>query len=71
MDIRTTDAYKKMDSYTACSYAEGFSETEPTEVELHAAWQWLVDTGLCWQLQGWYGRAAASLIEASRIEPKE
>jgi len=52
-----------MDSYTACSIAEGFCGYEPSEEELTEAWQYLIDTGLCWKLQGWYGRNARMLIE--------
>ena len=52
----------KMDSYTATGLAEGFIEAE-SEEQVIEAWQYLIDTGLCWRLQGWFGRTAASLIE--------
>ena len=28
-----------------------------------AAWQFLIDTGVVWQLQGWFGRTAKRLID--------
>lgn len=31
------------------------------------AWQKLVDTGLIWKLQGWFGRTAVQLIEQGII----
>ena len=34
-----------------------------SEEEQIAAWQHLINTGVCWDLQGWYGRTAISLIE--------
>jgi hypothetical protein len=33
------------------------------------AWQELVNTGLVWQLQGWYGRTAQQLITQGIIQP--
>ena len=52
-----------MDNFTAVAIAEGFLETE-SEEEYLAAWQHLIDTGLCWKLQGWFGRTAKSMIDA-------
>ncbi len=54
-----------MDNYTAVSIAEGFCEGEDaTEEERIEAWQHLINTGLCWKLQGWFGRTAKSLIDS-------
>ena len=36
---------------------------EMTEDEVIEFFQGLIDSGLCWQLQGHYGRTAQSLIE--------
>lgn len=53
-----------MDNYTAVSIAEGFCEGEnATEEQQIEAWQHLIDTGMAWTLQGWFGRTAAGLIE--------
>lgn len=52
-----------MTNYTAVSIAEGFCGFEPTEEQQTEAWQHLIDTGLAWTLQGWFGRRAAELIE--------
>ena len=34
------------------------------------AFQSLIDSGVVWQLQGWYGRAATNLIEAGYCTPR-
>lgn len=52
-----------MTNYEAVSIAEGFCDHTPTEAEQVEAWQHLINTGLAWTLQGWYGRTAMSLIE--------
>lgn len=70
--MRETTLYKTMDSYTACAIVEGFDGEEHTEEEVLTAWQWLLDTGTCWHLQGWYGRTVNDLLEQGAIElPKE
>lgn len=53
--------------YDACAVVEGFDGEDHTEEEVLAAWQYLVDTGMAWKLQGFYGRTAAALIEAGLI----
>ena len=57
-----------MDNYTAIGLAEGFIETDD-ESKVIAAWQHLVDTGIVWKLQGWFGRNAERLIESEVIKP--
>ncbi len=55
----------KMDACTAVMIAEGVDEaSQENQVR---AWQYLVDTGLAWQLQGSFGRTAMGLIEAGII----
>jgi len=67
--LRGTKFYKSLNGYLATAYAEGFCEGEgATKGEQLAAWQYLVDDGSCWKLQGWFGRTAAALIEQGMIE---
>jgi len=62
---RTTTFYKNLDTYLATAVAEGFCEGEnATEDEKICAWQWLIDTGRAWELQGFFGRTASDLISA-------
>lgn len=55
-----------MDNYTATGLAEGFFEADNKE-QIIEAWQYLHDTGLAYQLQGWFGRTATDLIEQGII----
>lgn len=42
---------------------------ELPEAEVIDLFQELIDTGLCWQLQGCYGRTARDLIDAGLCHP--
>ena len=50
-----------MNTHDAVDIAEGL--TRSTRDEYIAAWQHLIDTGICWQLQGRFGREAHRLIQ--------
>lgn len=59
-----------MDNYTATGIAEGWIDAE-SEDQVIEAWQRLIDTGLAWQLQGWFGRTACDLIEQGICSPAQ
>jgi hypothetical protein len=52
-----------VDQFTAVMIAEGVEDAE-SEEQYVEAWQQLIDTGLAWQLQGFFGRTAYRMIEA-------
>lgn len=52
-----------MTTYNAVGIAEGFVQAD-SEDEYIQAWQYLLDTGYVWQLQGSFGRTAMQMIEA-------
>ena len=58
-----------MNAFDAVMIAEGVEPAEHDQVI--EAWQLLVDTGLAWQLQGWFGRQAQRLIEDGYCLPAE
>ncbi len=49
------------DIHQAVGRAEGYIECATVAEELDA-WQYLIDTGVAWQLQGWIRRQANFLI---------
>lgn len=57
-----------MDNFTATGIAEGWIEAE-SEEQVIEAWQRLIDTGLAWQLQGFFGRTAQRLIDEGICVP--
>lgn len=57
-----------MSDIDAILVCEGVEEA--TEERIVESWQHLVDTGLVWNLQGWFGRTAVRLIEAGIIKDK-
>jgi len=58
-----------MSNYEATGIVEGFIEPDDEE-QIIEAWQHLIDTGLAWQLQGWFGRTANQMIEQGIIVSK-
>ena len=59
-----------MNPLEAIAIAEGFVDADNEEKYVEA-WQHLLDTGLVWSLQGWFGRTAVAMIEAGQIIVKE
>ena len=55
--------------YQAVGIAEGLVESESDEQEIEA-WQYLIDTGMAWTLQGYFGRVAEALIEQEICTPQ-
>ena len=53
---------KDFDAVMICEGVDDASYDQKVE-----AWQHLVNTGLAWKLQGWFGRTASHLIELGII----
>lgn len=59
----------KWTPYLATAFAEGFCEGEGALIEHQIeAWACLIKTGMCWSLQGTFGRGAKELIDGGRIK---
>ena len=68
MSEATLNAEGKFDLTTRIIEFETGEVTEEQVIEL---FQYLVDTGLAWSLQGTYGRTAEALLEAGVITKGE
>jgi|TARA_B000000609_G_C24145212_1_gene333772 hypothetical protein len=60
----TMELDKKLvsDVHQAVGICEGYIPADTAEQEIEA-WQYLIDTGVAWRLQGWFGRQAQFLID--------
>ena len=58
-----------MDDFDAIMIAEG--ERDVAQEHRVKAWQHLIDTGLAWKLQGWFGRRAADMIREGVCKPPQ
>jgi len=47
---------------------QGLSGMPESREHYIEAWQHLIDTDTCWQLQGWFGRTASQLISVYLIK---
>lgn len=54
---------RQLSVFDCCAIIEGFDDEPHTQEEVIAAFQRLIDLGVVWSLQGFYGRTAANLIE--------
>ena len=60
----------KMNNYNAVGIAEGFIECD-NEKTIIKAWQYLIDTGLAFKLQGSFGITSVDLINQGICKKKE
>ena len=60
----------KINRYNAVGIAEGFIKCDD-EKKIIEAWQYLIDTGLAFKLQGWFSRIAIDLIEQGICQKKQ
>lgn len=68
MAKKLTKKQQREKLFKATMIAEGAEE--PTEEMGYIdAWQHLVNTGVVWELQGWFGRSAMRMISDGTIVP--
>ena len=54
--------------YNATMIAEGAMD-ETNDMSYIQAWQHLVDTGVVWELQGWFQRAVTRMLSDGTLNP--
>lgn len=64
--LKTFESGEEITPFNATGVIEGFVDVE-NESDILRAWGYLIGTGLCWSLQGTYGRQAESLIDNNVI----
>jgi hypothetical protein len=65
--MQNLDAQATFDKLDLTSAIIDFENGDLDRDEVIELFQYLVDTGLAWTLQGSYGRTAAALIDAGEI----
>jgi len=60
----------KQNEFDIVGFVMDFESNQLSEVEVVKGFQKLIDSGMVWQLQGFYGRTANRLIEAGLCNPK-
>jgi|SRR5579872_3880308 len=67
MNTATETAPRDWSGYDYVSALMEFENDSLSDEKTLELFQYLVDTGLAWQLQGFYGRTAANLLERGLI----
>lgn len=66
MEVQTNEAgfkvTNKVNASNRVNYIIQFESGELSDDDVIALFQYLIDTGLVWQLQGFYGRTARDLL---------
>ena len=65
---KLTKKQKQQMLYNATMIAEGAQDPTP-DMSYIQAWQHLVDTGVVWELQGFFGRAAHRMLSEGTLQP--
>ena len=64
-EIKLSDG-SVLNSYTAIGLTEGFIESDDSH-DILKAWSFLGQSGLAFELQGWFGRNVKGLVESNYL----